>query len=206
MAVDVEGSTARTDTVKARLRRTLYELFEKSLRAAGITPDLHDALIDRGDGILALVHPVDQVPKTRLLDTVVPVLSSELTKHNRHIEHTMRIRIVLHAGEVLYDPRGCFGEAIDLSIRLLDAPATKKHLRQTMEPFVLVVSDDIYRTVIRHGYLGIHNDAFAPLTHAHIAGRRHQGWLYTPNQNAINNLQPLLLCSPELQAGPARSA
>ncbi|MGH3558002.1 MAG: hypothetical protein ACRDTK_11035, partial [Mycobacterium sp.] len=67
----------------------------------------------------------------------------------------MRVRVVLHAGEVHYDANGCFGEALDVAFRLLDAARVKQALRETPDPLVLVVSGDIYSSVVRHGYDGI---------------------------------------------------
>ena len=45
--------------MKAELRRKLYELFDTALLAAGIRRRYRDRFSDRGDGILALIHPVD---------------------------------------------------------------------------------------------------------------------------------------------------
>src|SRR2546421_9691310 len=81
VAVDVADSTIRTNTEKIILRRDLYDLFETTLDMAGIFDHYRDPLVDRGDGILALIRPVDQMPKTRLLDTVMPMLGTLLAKH-----------------------------------------------------------------------------------------------------------------------------
>ena len=170
VAVDVEDSTARTDTAKIRLRRTLYEVFENAFHAAGIEKNLHDPLVDLGDGILAVIHPT--VPKTVLLNTLMPALGEQLTK-----QHDLRLRAVVHAGEVLYDPRGRCGQSLDLSFRLLDAPELKRLLARMVEPLALVVSEEIYRTVVSHGYPDINADAFAPLVQTHVAGRTHRGWV-----------------------------
>ncbi|MBB5960478.1 hypothetical protein FHS29_007102 [Saccharothrix tamanrassetensis] len=170
MAVDIADSTARADATKIRLRRVLYEAFENSLYAAGAEERLRDPLVDRGDGILAVIHPI--VPKTLLLNAFVPALCEELSR-----QQELRLRVVVHAGEVLYDRRGCCGEALDLSFRLLDAPALKGALAKSAAPLVLVVSEEMYRTIVRHGYRGIDDDAFAPLVQTHIAGRTHWGWV-----------------------------
>jgi hypothetical protein len=148
----------------------LYEVFENALHAAGIEEDLHDPLVDLGDGILAIIHPT--VPKTLLLNTFVPALGEQLAK-----QHDLRLRAVVHAGEVLYDRRGRCGQSLDLSFRLLDAPELKSLLAWTADPLALVVSEDIYRTVVSHGYQGIDADAFAPLVQTRVAGRNHRGWV-----------------------------
>jgi class 3 adenylate cyclase len=181
LAVDIEGSTSRTNTVKALLRAAIYDLLEQALNAAGLTESYRDPLIDRGDGVLALIHPVDNAPKALLLSTVIPVLGTLLTDHNdQHSGEIFRIRAVVHAGEVLYDSRGCFGEDLDVAFRLLDAPQVKARLRHTTAPLILVVSDDIHRSVIRHGYDGIDASAFVPQVLFQVGGGLHRGWLHLP--------------------------
>jgi hypothetical protein len=181
LAVDIENSAARTNSTKAKLRHVLYELFEKSLQVTGIAKCHRDALIDRGDGILPLIHPVDQASKVLLLNPFISTLSRLLTDHDTHYpNHQFRLRVVVHAGEVHYDDRGCFGEALDITFRLLDATEVKRRLRQAAAPLVLVVSNDIYRSVIRHRYPGIEENAFEPLAPVRLAGQQHRGWIYVP--------------------------
>jgi hypothetical protein len=55
-------------------------------------------------------------------------------------------------------------------------------LLETADPLILVISADIYNSVVRHGYDGIDQHAFRPLAHVHIAGKRHPGWIQTPRQ------------------------
>lgn len=183
VVVDVEGSTRRLNPAKARLRRAMYDLLERALRTSGIAEEHHDPLIDRGDGALVLVHPVDEVPKTLLLTTFIPSLGRLLASHGAHRpDHGIRLRTALHAGEVHYDERGPFGEAIDITCRLLDAPELKTKLSETAASLVLVVSDDMYRGVIRHGYEGIDDRAFEPLINLELAGYPQRGWVSVPEE------------------------
>jgi hypothetical protein len=177
-AVDVEGSTQRTDPAKAHMRRSMYDLLEQALHAGGLTTPYRDPLVDRGDGVLALIHPVDQAPKTVLLDTVVPTLGLLLAEHNdRHPARRFRLRAVVHAGEVSFDEKGCFGEALDVAFRLLDAEPVKRALGATQAPMVLVVSDDLHRNVVRHGYDGIDPQAFSRLLMPRVSGLVRPGWV-----------------------------
>ncbi|MEU8803682.1 hypothetical protein [Spirillospora sp. NPDC048819] len=184
LAVDIEGSTTRADAVKAELRQVLYRLLEEAFNRAGIEERYREAYVDRGDGMLVLVRPFDEVPKTLLLYPVVPILSALLTEYNSEPviapggDRRIRIRVVVHAGEVHNDGRGNFGEALDVAFRLLDSPATKNALRRTVAPLVLVVSDDIYHSIVRHGYEGIRAGSYAPLVHLRVTGRTHQGWVH----------------------------
>jgi hypothetical protein len=90
----------------------------------------------------------------------------------------------VHAGEVHSDANGCFGEALDIAFRLLDAANVKKALQAGAGPLVLVISNDIYRAIVRHGYEGIDQGAFQPLVRVHVAGNRYPGWIYIPGQPA----------------------
>ena len=194
LALDIESSTSRPNLIKAELRSKTYELFEVALRRAGISTGHRDKFIDRGDGILALIHPVDQVPKALLLNRAVPVLSRLLADYNASLprfgrpERQLRIRVVVHAGEVHYDANGCFGEALDVAFRLLDAVRVKRALRQTADPLILVVSGDIYNSVVRHGYDGIDQQAFHPMVRVHVAGKRFPGWIRLPGQATEYNV------------------
>jgi hypothetical protein len=181
MAVDLEGSTQRTDLVKGELRRVMYDLLARSLQAVGITGNCLERLIDRGDGVLVLIRPHDQVPKTVLLGRLVPLLATLLAEYNAQVVQPalrMRLRVVIHAGEVHEDGRGFYGEAIDVAIRLLDAPGVKRTLKQAAGPLVLVVSDEIYCKIICHGYAPV--DAYLPLVRMHVANRWQRGWVHIP--------------------------
>ena len=186
VALDIERSTSRPDPIKGELRSKTYELFEAALRKAGIDSCHHDRFVDRGDGILALIHPVDQAPKALLLNRAVPVLSRLLTDYNASLpqhsqqQRQLRVRVVMHAGEVHYDANGCFGEALDVAFRLLDASRVKRALREMAEPLILVVSEAIYSSVVRHGYDGIDHEAFHQMVRVQVAGRRHPGWIHLP--------------------------
>jgi class 3 adenylate cyclase len=188
VALDIERSTSRPDPVKAELRNKTYELFDAALCSAGIHKRHRDRFIDRGDGILALIHPVDQAPKALLLNRAIPALSRLLADHNTSLprssrpQRQLRVRVVMHAGEVHYDANGCFGEALDLAFRLLDAARVKRALRETADPLILVISGDIYGSIVRHGYDGIDQHAFRQLVRVQIAGNRHPGRICTPEQ------------------------
>jgi hypothetical protein len=117
----------------------------------------------------------------------VPALTQLLGDHNAGLPATgrqqrqLRVRVVVHAGEVHYDANGCFAEALDIAFRLLDAPSVKKALAASAGPLTLVISDDIYRTVVRHHYDGIDQLAFRPLVRVNVAGQRHTGWIHLPD-------------------------
>lgn len=192
VAVDIESSTVRTNPAKARLRRVMFDLFDAALFESGIAERHRDPPVDRGDGVFVLIHPVDEMPKTRLFDTLVPILSELLADHDaRRPDQQFRLRTAVHAGEVHYDRRGVFGEALDTTFRLLDAKEVKIRLSQTDAPLVLVVSDYIYQSLIRHRYDGIDDTAFEPLVNLKVADRSIRGWVCVPAKaHPVINVYP----------------
>jgi class 3 adenylate cyclase len=85
LAVDIEGSTNRTNPVKEELREQLYRLVRGALVTAGIDSTGHDPFTDRGDGVLVLLRPSDNLPKPLLLSRLIPALASLLAAYNSGI-------------------------------------------------------------------------------------------------------------------------
>jgi len=184
LAVDIEGSTTRNDFLKSELRRAMYELVEASLVAGGIDETCRDPFVDRGDGILTLIRPMDEVPKTFLLSRVIPILETSLADYARRCpDRSFRLRAVVHAGEVHFDGRGWCGEALNVAFDLLDAREVKKRLRMSERPLLLVVSEHIYTSVVRQGYEGIDEHEFFEVPAVEVAGRRHRGWIRLPDSS-----------------------
>ena len=151
--VDVEASTTRTNPERGELRRVLYALLDEAFFMAGITAGHLEPMGDRGDGVLILVKPHDDVPKTVLLGVFIPALTTLLAEYNTGVGQPglrMRLRAVVHAGEVHGDARGFYGEDLDVAFRLLNAQKVKEALREApAAPLVLVVSEAIFTGIIR---------------------------------------------------------
>src|ERR1051326_6874130 len=96
VALDIESSTTRPNPVKGELRNKAYQLVDAARRPAGSGRRYRDRFIDRGDGILALIHPVDQAPKALLLNRAVPLLGRLLAEYNaslpRHSQPQRQLR------------------------------------------------------------------------------------------------------------------
>jgi len=188
---DIEGSTTRTNPAKAALRGDMYDLLEAALLECAITEDLREPFYDRGDGAMVLVRPVDRVPKTLLLRTFVPALSEMLAEHALlYPDRMFRLRVAIHSGEVHFDDRGTFGEDIDITFRLLEAPELKRRLQRSEAPLVLVVSDHIHRSVVRHGYDGIDGRTFEPSICLEVGGQEHTGWVQVPAEAIASRVVP----------------
>lgn len=182
IALDIENSTALTNPAKARLRQVMYGLLELALLAANIEESERDPLVDRGDGVLALIHSTAPGAKVRLLGVVVPTLNQLLVDHNvQHPELAMRLRAVVHAGDVHHDQRGCFGESLDIAFRLLDSPKLKRALKDRRDALmILVVSEEIRRTVVEHEYPGVESSDFTQSCQVRTSRSHHRGWLRFP--------------------------
>ncbi|WP_067832274.1 hypothetical protein [Actinomadura kijaniata] len=193
LVLDIERSTSalRTNPIRQELRDRLYGFLARAMAFAGIEERFLDPLEDRGDGVLALLRPVDQVPKSHLLSRLVPELVRLLADHDLELppgeraRRGLRLRAAVHAGEVHLDGNGCFGEAVDVACRMLDAPRLKGLLRAVEAPLVLGVSEDIYRGVVRHGYDGIDTDAYRFGYSVLVGERRHRVFVHVPSVMAV---------------------
>jgi len=195
LAVDIEGSTQRRNPIKEELRELVYRLVIAALVMAGIDNQCYDPFTDRGDGVLVLLRPTDDFPKPLLLSRLIPSLGSLLSAHNSSISSAeqpriLRLRAVIHAGEVHHDGKGFFGEDLDVAFRLLDAPKLKAHLKSGTAPLALVASDSIYQSIIRHGYDGIDGAEFVPLVTVNIGDQRRRGWVYFPQAGGVPVAEP----------------
>jgi class 3 adenylate cyclase len=182
IALDVEGSTTRTNRDKRELRRGLYGLTERAMEATGITDKHLEPKADRGDGVMILIRPDDEVPKTMVLDRLIPMLTRLLYEHNAAVprpELRLRLRAVVHAGEVHEDENGFFGDDIDTAFRLLEAPRLKRALKEASgSPLILVVSEEVYHSVIEQE----NPDAgrFRQLVRVRVGRRFRRGWVNVP--------------------------
>jgi hypothetical protein len=181
-AVDIEGSTERTNPAKGELRRILYELLDRALEASGIGARHLEPFTDRGDSVLILIKPHDDVPKTLLLGQLIPMLTALLAEHNATVarpELRVRLRAVVHAGEIHEDDKGFYGDDLDAAFRLLEAQSLKKALKQAEgAPLILVVSEEIFHGIVEQGYLD--GAAFEPLVRVRVGYRQRRGWVQIP--------------------------
>jgi hypothetical protein len=182
VALDIEGSTGRPDPAKADLRTMIYELFDAALRSAGISARRRDRFADRGDGLLALLDPADQA---LLLSLALPAFSWLLGGYNTSLpdpgdrDRSLRVRAVVHCGNVHDDDNGCFGEALDVAFRLLDAPIFKDALKMAHEAVLFVVSSDIHDLASSRSSGIAGHTASRPVT-IQVAGNDHRGWIHVP--------------------------
>ena len=84
-------------------------------------------------------------------------LVAMLAAHNREQpdEVGIRLRMSLHAGEVLYDQYGVTGQAVNWAFRLVDAKLLKAALAASSGVLAIIASSWFFDEVIRHAAPGI---------------------------------------------------
>jgi hypothetical protein len=195
LALDIEGSTRRErrDWDRLGMRAALYGLLGQALDRAGID---HRSYIctDQGDGILVLLNP--EVPKTRVLPWLILRLAAGLNRYNQTAPANARLRLraVVHAGEVASDDHGHASKDLNLTFRLLDSDLLRGYLADAGTSLVLLISDSIYSDIVEQGYRDMDAKAFQPV-HVVAKGTHARAFVYLPGRhNAIAAAQQLGSC------------
>ncbi|MEV6448567.1 hypothetical protein [Amycolatopsis sp. NPDC051716] len=179
VAVDIEefSSPWRTNADRLTIRSGLYEAVHRALLISGVVWEECDHS-DLGDGVLVLAPSA--YPKAVFSEQVVPALAEALVCYNKERlpAERIRLRVVLHAGEVSYDAHGATGQAIVHAFRLLDSPAIKQELTQSPGCLALITSAWFYDEVVRHSahsrpsrYVRVVIHVKETITHAWIYAR-----------------------------------
>jgi len=150
-AVDIAGfgGTSHTRAHHVTLREGMYSSVEQAFVRSGI-PWEECYQEGAGDGILTLAPA--NVGKGAFAEKLPLALVSALQEHNsaHKPEEWIRMRMVLHAGEITRDVRGVTGPAIVHAFRLLDSPPLKEALRDSTGVLAIVASAWFHDEVIRH--------------------------------------------------------
>jgi tetratricopeptide (TPR) repeat protein len=184
LAFDVEGFSDpyRDDSAQTVIRAGIYQLIQDALASAGVPWDLcvHE---DRGDGAIVVVPP--EISKVLLLDPLLGSLSAALVDYNRdaRLAERIRLRLVLHAGEVAMDEHGLSGTDLIVACRLLEAEELRLALRHSPVPLAVIVSDGIYDSIVRHRFRNIDATTFHPVS-IRVKRSRLHGWIHLPGTSA----------------------
>ncbi|MCT2591430.1 hypothetical protein LHJ74_16210 [Streptomyces sp. N2-109] len=183
LLLDIEDFSRRDDVAQACLRRELHNVVEDTLAEAGVERTMQYRE-DRGDGLIVLVSA--EVPKTALLRALLTTTPDALHQYNRLASSSaqMRLRMVLAAGEVAFDPKhgtvgGLVGHDLNQSCRLLDADVLREALAQQDAGCALGVSPPVYEGVVRHGHRGLRPEEFHHTT-VSVKKDRLDMWLHDP--------------------------
>jgi tetratricopeptide (TPR) repeat protein len=180
MVVDVEGygDLRRTNPNKIAIRRGLYRVLQAAFGAAAVPWNECDHS-NQGDAVFVLAPP--HIAKAPFAESLPPALAEALRQHNAdHIEREqIRLRMVVHAGEVVYDEHGLAGNAVIHAFRLLDAPPLKTALAESAGVLALIASSWFFDEVIRHS-TAVDPATFRPAQVA-VKETRAVGWIALPD-------------------------
>jgi hypothetical protein len=179
LVVDIESFGSRTNPVQQHLRVELYRIIREAMAETGISM-AELPISDRGDGAFWLLPA--SVSKVDLTGRFVTALRTRLDAYAQvsNARAALRLRVVLHAGEVASDERGWVGADLNTACRLVDLQELRDTLAANVRSrLVLAVSDPWYSAVVRHDYPGIDRSAFWPVAF-HAKEVRQTAWLSLP--------------------------
>jgi len=151
LVVDIAGFSAeqRTRANYVAMRAGMFAAIEQAFHETGIVwaDCFHEST---GDGVFILVpeNPSKGVIAERLPQALVTALVAHNDGHPP--EERLRVRLAMHAGEIVHDDHGVTGPAINRTFRLVDAQPLKDALANSSGVLAIVVSEWFYDEVIRH--------------------------------------------------------
>ncbi|WP_298798342.1 hypothetical protein [uncultured Pseudonocardia sp.] len=159
LVVDVEGYSVHDNLAQLGVQDRLDAVLSAGLSGAGVSRWRTERQ-DRGDGQL-IILPAG-IDEARALPGLLHGLLVALDRDRQdHAEPAVRLRMAVGQGVVHHAATGYVGRVVVEVCRLADAPAVRTELRTVPDAdLCLVVTDDLYRDVIAHGYGGLPGDSF----------------------------------------------
>jgi len=180
MAIDVErfGDPHRDDRSGFLVIEAFYRVLREAFAAASLPWD-ECRPEDRGDG--ALVFVPARFATVLLLDPLLGWLTTAVDRHNREVDlsQRFRLRVALHRGETLRTEHGHTGNSVVLACRLLDADALRAALRHARTNLAVIISEDLYDNLVRHGHRGLDPAAYHPVSVA-VKRTTARAWIHLP--------------------------
>lgn len=182
LVIDITGFGRWDNLAQLSARAALNLMVRDAFRTAGVG---RRKLVveDRGDGMIVLIAA--SVSKVDILDLLIPRLTARLREYNEVVDPALRIRlrISVHAGEILRDASGWVGTDLNLACRLVNSePVYRELSRAPGRQVVLVVSDMIYHGVVRHGYRTICPTGYSPVRVA-VKEVDARAWVHLPDRH-----------------------
>jgi hypothetical protein len=151
--LDVEDWSSRPAVSAAKIQGALKRIEAQGLAGAGIDP-ARVGRQPRGDGAI-LTLPGD-VAKELITAQFVEALREAVLEHDADCApgESIRIRLSLHAGDVIDGEGEWAGQPVIVASRLVDSAVIKRVLAaSTASPLALIVSSDWYDAVIKEGHV-----------------------------------------------------
>ena len=179
-AVDIAGFTGpgRDDDIRWYLHMELYRMLEWAFDSSGI-PWARCFHEDRGDGALIVVPP--DIASKGIIDPLPGRLRSLIRRHN-HVSSRaagIQLRAAAHIGPVDHDGHGFLGSDINLLFRMLEARPLKHALAGSGAELALMVSEDMYRSLVCRCPSLVSTDAFQRVCFQ-VKRTRGRAWIYLP--------------------------
>lgn len=186
VAVDIEGYSSRDNQGQAELRKKLREVCEEAFSRTRISPDSRQ---DQGDSFLFLFQP--DVSKALLASDLIREIGTALRLSNRSwlLEARMRLRVAVHYGEVHLDGTGYAGESVVTVMRLLDAQPLRNALKTAPDDLAVIVSEPMYRDVVRHQYRGMNPSDYVQVQVSHKEFSQ-PAWIRVPGTRPDSGAEP----------------
>jgi CRP-like cAMP-binding protein len=167
------SSAHRSDTDRAAIMSVLYEALRLGSDKAGL-PLLDFHTEDRGDGTFWVIPPT--VAADSSLDVLFDVVEQRLRQHNDTASpgRRMAVRLAYNVAVALQTEYGTMvGDGINLTARLLDAPAFKNRMADDRAVMGVIVSEFVHSTVISQSVL---REQYAPVE-VHVKERHTTAWI-----------------------------
>ena len=179
-AVDVASFARkdRDDDIRAHIHQSLYRMLEKAFDNSGI-PWAKCSIEDLGDGALIVIP--QEIPADGLIGRLPEHLRGMVRMHNRLSTPAagIQLRAAVHIGPVEHDRHGFVGSDINLLFRMLEARPLKHALAGSRAELALMVSDDVYRSLVGRYPNLVSPDAFQPVRFQ-VKQTRGRAWIYLP--------------------------
>ncbi|MCO1575161.1 hypothetical protein M8C13_05230 [Crossiella sp. SN42] len=200
--IDVEGYSAPARTLPHQLgtRAGMYAVLTEALQAAGVPAEAcwHG---DAGDGVAVLVPP--EYPKAPLVEVLPEALARALRGYNTTSPEAARarLRLAIHAGEVVFDEHGATSPTMVEAFRLLDAAPVREALVDSPGVVAMVVSRLIFDEVVRNSTT-LNPATFRPVEVA-VKQFRELAWVALPDWPYPADPAVLGQLPPDLAEDPA---
>ncbi|HEX7303361.1 hypothetical protein [Lentzea sp.] len=198
LTLDVRSFSSLRNPAMLTTRERLYRVVAESFEAGGVhwKDCAHE---DRGDGLLVVVPAT--VPKTAVLGPVLTELMHRVANAPGNADGTgMEVRVAAHGGEIHRDVKGFAGSDVNLPFRLLDSRVLRDALAGSTARCVVMISDSLYESTVRHDYPGMAGRVYQPVE-VRVKETTVRAWLHVPGNPAaaLSESHPPVSSSPALR-------
>ena len=178
-AVDLEGFSRLDAAQQARRHQELARVLDAAARRTGMDRSAWEREV-QGDGELAVLP--DGTDGPALVARYPRELANALARVNGDGGSwpRLRLRLALHHGTLAAGEFGKLGDAPTVVSRLRDSDVLRRELaRRINEDLVLIVSESIYRDVVKTRWLDLDPAEFVPVP-VRVKGQEYRGYIHRP--------------------------